>query len=37
MRRIDDKTAFVREIQRFLIKIYSFEENGLLLENGVYD
>ncbi len=37
MRMIDDKAAFIREIQRFLIKVTPFEDAAGLSENGIYD
>ncbi|MBR2465721.1 MAG: peptidoglycan-binding protein [Clostridia bacterium] len=37
MRLIDDKIAFIKEIQRFLIKVTPFEDAAGLSESGIYD
>lgn len=37
MRMIDDKVAFIKEIQRFLIKVTPLDYSSGLSENGVYD
>ena len=36
MRRIDDKVAYIKEIQRFLISTVPNSE-GVVIENGIYD
>ena len=35
MKLLDDKAAYIREIQRFLIRVQ--KDNGIVFETGVYD
>ena len=35
MKRLDDKASYIKEIQRFLMKVQ--KDSGIVFETGVYD